>query len=225
MPIVPLDQIRPEISKATPVSRERLALFQQARYVQPQQQRATVERELLELDKQGRLTVTACLNEAEPFATYAREVLMHFQAGKPKTGQGPFRMRQFTVKNIGTKNIWVCVDRRPIGGENGDPNAVRHARQFAPWQPGEELQVPVEMAVSLLFKHGWFVRPYVKARQRLTYRTLAEMVDGLPIGWNGEPTVDGLPDPRIVAKVDAEAEAEAEKAAKRGKNKPAEAEV
>jgi hypothetical protein len=191
MGIIPLKDIRPELEKSGPLPREYVRIFTEARLAQREQRREAVWNELDRLIQEGWFSLTAVLNEEEPFRTFALEHLTHYEAGVRREGVSKHRLLSVTVKHLGAHPVHVCVDRREIFN---DGSTKRYGRQHAPWNPGEELTLPVETAVGLLHQKGWFVKTHLPLRIRDKKRPLVEMQDGQPIASNGKLAEGGLPE-------------------------------
>lgn len=200
MPIITPEQVgqktRPE---ASALPRHHVRMFLEARQARTrQEQRSRVVEHLSLLIADGRLGLTPILNEAEPYRTFALEHLTRWRDGVRVDGPNPFQLMTVRMKHRGaagvdaegrplSPSIKVVTERVPLA-DNPDVSTydstggVRHMRIYGDWMPQQEIVLPVEQALGMLFKAGWWVSPHLPLRIRRKYRMLVELAgDGLVV--------------------------------------------
>ncbi len=186
MPIIHPTQLgQPKADLAT-TARTHVTIFTEARHRNTlAQQRQAVSEQVDQLVAAGRFRLTAVLNEAEPYRTFALERLTNWNLGRRVEGSNPYQLLTVTLRHRGTSPIKVVTERYRINPDQAGAEPM-YRRAYGDWNPGQEITLPFEQAIGMLFKHGWYVDPHIPGRRRAR-RQLVEIVDGHEVGINGDP--------------------------------------
>ena len=184
MPIIRPDQLgQTTRDDSAAVPRMRTIVFGEARTEPHAAKRASVERAIDAMKREGRLYITPILNEDETLRLFAVEYLTHYIKGQRRDGSNPFQLTTVRLKHRGGEDsdpIKICTERIPLTQSDGTEYTAhpKHVRLYGDWRPGQEIELPLEQAIGTLHRFGWYVSAHLPLRVRRKYRMLVEVVEG-----------------------------------------------